>query len=115
MRSEVLVVGAGPAGLVLAGELSRYGMRVRLIDRQAKRGHGSKALLIWSRTLELLDRGGWSAPLLASGHRIDAANILAGDHVLGRVDFALVNSPHPYALTAGSGVERARCQRGARR
>jgi 2-polyprenyl-6-methoxyphenol hydroxylase-like FAD-dependent oxidoreductase len=58
MKTEVLVVGAGPVGLTMAAELARYGVSVRIVDKAAGRTDKSKALVLWSRTLELLDRMG---------------------------------------------------------
>ena len=58
MSQTVLIVGAGPVGLTLATELARYGVSVRIVDRAPHRTDKSKALVLWSRTLELLDRGG---------------------------------------------------------
>jgi len=56
MMSEVLIVGAGPVGLTMAAELARYGVPVRIVDRSPQPSRTSKALVIWSRTLELMDR-----------------------------------------------------------
>lgn len=58
MQSVALVVGAGPVGLTMAAELTRYGVRTRIIDKAAERTDKSKALVLWSRTLELMDRSG---------------------------------------------------------
>ncbi len=58
---QVLIVGAGPIGLTAAAELARYGVRVRIIDRSPHPSRTSKALVIWSRTLELMDRMGCTA------------------------------------------------------
>jgi 2-polyprenyl-6-methoxyphenol hydroxylase-like FAD-dependent oxidoreductase len=57
----VLIVGAGPVGMTMASELARYEVPVRIVDKAAQRTDKSKALVLWSRTLELLDRGGGSA------------------------------------------------------
>ncbi len=51
-KPEVLIVGAGPAGLTLAIECSRYGVPVRIVDHNAAHSTQSKALAIWSGTLE---------------------------------------------------------------
>jgi 2-polyprenyl-6-methoxyphenol hydroxylase-like FAD-dependent oxidoreductase len=67
--SEVLVVGAGPTGLVLAAQLRAMGVSVRLIDKQRDRVHESRALAIQPRTLELLDGLGLSERLVAEGQR----------------------------------------------
>lgn len=52
----VLVVGAGPAGLMAAVELARRAVPVRIIDRLAQASPHSKALAVWSRTFELFRR-----------------------------------------------------------
>jgi 2-polyprenyl-6-methoxyphenol hydroxylase-like FAD-dependent oxidoreductase len=98
MNSQVLVVGAGPVGLTMAAELARYGVSVRLVDRNAQRTDKSKALVLWSRTLELLDRGASSAPFVAAGLKVDAANIVAGSRLIGHISLAGIRSIYPYAL-----------------
>jgi NADPH-dependent 2,4-dienoyl-CoA reductase/sulfur reductase-like enzyme len=52
-RSDVLIVGAGPTGLVLALWLTRLGARPRIIDKTAEPGTTSRALAVHARTLEL--------------------------------------------------------------
>ena len=78
MTQPVLVDGAGPVGLTLTSELARYGVPVRVIDKAAARTDKSKALVLWSRTLELLDRGGadGAVPFVAAGFRMEAVNIV---------------------------------------
>jgi len=98
MTKPVLVVGAGPVGLTMASELVRYGVAVRVVDKAARRTDKSKALVLWSRTLELLDRGGGAARFIDAGFKAEAVNIIAGDKVIGRVDMASAHSPYPYGL-----------------
>jgi 2-polyprenyl-6-methoxyphenol hydroxylase-like FAD-dependent oxidoreductase len=98
MHTQVLVVGAGPVGMTLACELARFGIGLRIIDKAAQRTDKSKALVVWSRTLELLDRGSGSNRFLKAGFKVDAVNIIAGNQRIGRVDMGSVNSPYPYAL-----------------
>jgi 2-polyprenyl-6-methoxyphenol hydroxylase-like FAD-dependent oxidoreductase len=50
--TQVLVVGAGPTGLVLALWLNRLGLRVRIIDKTPAPGTTSRALVVHARTLE---------------------------------------------------------------
>ena len=52
---KVLIAGAGPVGLTLANELVRQGISVRIVDKNVERTDKSKALVLWSRTLELFD------------------------------------------------------------
>jgi 2-polyprenyl-6-methoxyphenol hydroxylase-like FAD-dependent oxidoreductase len=94
----VLIVGAGPVGMTMASELARYGVPVRIVDKAAQRTDKSKALVVWSRTLELLDRSGGSAPFVAAGFKTEAVNIIAGDKVIGRVSMESVKSPYPFGL-----------------
>ena len=57
-RISVLIVGAGPVGLTMAAELARYQIPIRIIDKSSARTDKSKAVTLWSRSLELLDRAG---------------------------------------------------------
>lgn len=98
MTPQVLIVGAGPVGLTMAAELARYGVVVRIIDKAAHRTDKSKALVLWSRTLELLDRAGCTDAFVTAGQKVDAADIIASSKLLARVSFADVKSPYPYAL-----------------
>ncbi|HEY1723030.1 MAG TPA: FAD-dependent monooxygenase, partial [Magnetospirillaceae bacterium] len=98
MANSVLVVGAGPVGMTMASELARYGVSVRIVDKAAHRSDKSKALVIWSRTLELLDRGGGSAPFIEAGFKALAVNFIVGDKAIGRVTMDGVRSPYPYGL-----------------
>lgn len=98
MNPQVLIVGAGPVGLTMAAELVRYGLPVRIIDKAAQRTDKSKALVLWSRTLELLDSAGCAEPFIEAGHKVLAANIIAANKLLAHVSFAEVKSPYPYAL-----------------
>ncbi len=50
--AQVLIVGAGPTGLVLALWLRRLGARVRVVDKAAEPGTTSRALGVQARTLE---------------------------------------------------------------
>lgn len=98
MKTQILIVGAGPVGLTAAAELARYGVSVRLFDKAAQRTDKSKAIVLWSRTLELLDRTGGTAAFVAAGHEVNAANIIADGKSLAHVDFSGVDSPYRYAL-----------------
>lgn len=67
MKTDVSIAGAGPVGLTLAAELARYGLSVRSVDKGPQRSDKSKAVVIWSRTLELLERQGSAPAFIATG------------------------------------------------
>jgi 2-polyprenyl-6-methoxyphenol hydroxylase-like FAD-dependent oxidoreductase len=100
MNPSVLIVGAGPVGLTLACELTRYRVPVRIVDKTSQRTDKSKAIVLWSRTLELLDRGDrGSSPFVEAGFKVDGVNIVAADGaVVGHVKMDSAPSPYPYAL-----------------
>ncbi|HGL4259820.1 FAD-dependent monooxygenase [Burkholderia dolosa] len=96
---SVLIVGAGPVGLTLAIELTRFGIPVRIVDKAAERTDKSKALVLWSRTLELLDRQpGGAATFIDAGFKVNAVSFLSGDKFIGRVTMDSVATDYPYAL-----------------
>jgi 2-polyprenyl-6-methoxyphenol hydroxylase-like FAD-dependent oxidoreductase len=64
---SVLVVGAGPTGLTLACQLARFGVRFRIIDKQADRARESRALAVQARSLEVLEALGRGKVLVARG------------------------------------------------
>ena len=98
MRTDVLVVGAGPVGLVMAIELARYGVSVRIIDKAAERTDRSKALVIWSRTLELLERAGCNVALVDAGYEVTSVNIVADGKELAQLTLEGVETAYPFAL-----------------
>jgi 2-polyprenyl-6-methoxyphenol hydroxylase-like FAD-dependent oxidoreductase len=98
VAKPVLVVGAGPVGLTMAAELARYRVPVRIVDMAPVRSDKSKALAVWPRTLELLERAGCAGAFAATGLKTGAANILAGSQRIVRITFEAVASPFPYLL-----------------
>ena len=98
MKPQVLVVGAGPVGLTMAAELARYGVSVRVVDKSASRTDKSKALVLWSRTLELIDRMGCGDSFVEAGIKAHEADIIAGGATIARINFDGLKTPHPFAL-----------------
>ncbi|MGI4876776.1 MAG: FAD-dependent monooxygenase [Janthinobacterium lividum] len=98
MDPKILIVGAGPVGLTLAIELARYDVPVRIIDKAPARTDKSKALVLWSRTLELLARSGGASAFVDAGFKAEAVNIIAGDKLIGRVMMTDIQTPFPFGL-----------------
>jgi 2-polyprenyl-6-methoxyphenol hydroxylase-like FAD-dependent oxidoreductase len=98
MPHRVLIAGAGPVGLTMAAELARYGVAARIVDSAATRSDKSKALVLWSRSLELIDRMGCGESFVAAGLKATAANIIAGGKRVAHIQLDSVPTPHPYGL-----------------
>lgn len=96
--SQILVVGAGPVGLTMAAELARYGAAVRIIDQSAHPTETSKALVLWARTLELMDRMGCTPAFLEAGLRAHGASMRSVHTVLGHARFDDIASSYNFAL-----------------
>ncbi|WP_435969488.1 FAD-dependent monooxygenase [Streptomyces sp. Qhu_M48] len=86
--TQVLVIGAGPTGLLLAGDLAAAGVDVTLVER---RPHGlanmTRAFGVHARTLEQLDARGLADELLATGTTLTRARLF------GRLDLDLTRLP----------------------
>ena len=98
-RSEVLITGAGPTGLVLALWLTRQGVGVRIIDRAAAPGTTSRALAVQARTLELYRQLDLSDAVIRNGHKVPAVNLWALGERAARLAFATVGgqlTPYPF-------------------
>ena len=67
---EILVIGAGPAGLLAACELARYGVVPRIVERRLLPHHQARATAIQPAGLELLARAGVLAPFLERSDRV---------------------------------------------
>ncbi|MFI9837726.1 FAD-dependent monooxygenase [Nonomuraea sp. NPDC051941] len=69
-ETDVIVVGAGPTGLMLACELALAGVRCRLLERRTEQPNITRAFAVHARTLELLDARDLAGDLLARGLRV---------------------------------------------
>ena len=72
-RSDVLVVGAGPTGLTLACLLLQRGIDVRVVDRLPAAADVTKAMVIWSRSLEVLEEIGAADAVVAPAVKLERA------------------------------------------
>jgi len=100
-QQQVLIVGAGPTGLVLALWLTRLGVRVRIIDKLAEAGTTSRALAVQCRTLEFYRQLGIADLLVEQGVKVAAINLWARGRPAARVPLANAGAgitPFPYPL-----------------
>ena len=66
---DVLIVGAGPTGLMLANQLARRGVKPRIIDRHSGPAQQSRAMAVQARTMEIYSRMGLIDKALSLGER----------------------------------------------
>ncbi|MFG3042978.1 MULTISPECIES: FAD-dependent monooxygenase [unclassified Streptomyces] len=99
-QPRVLIVGAGPVGMVLACELLTHGVRVDIISELRRESPHSRATILWPRVLELLDRVGVGRKLVDSGHYFDQMNYYSQKKMIGLVRFdRLRGVAYPFAIT----------------
>src|SRR6266576_6532263 len=99
--TDVLIVGSGPTGLVVALWLTRFGVRVRIIDKTAEPGTTSRALAVQARTLEFYRQIGLADAVVSRGRKMGAANLWAAGKQVARAvlgDMGEGISPFPFAL-----------------
>ncbi len=98
MNDPVLIVGAGPVGMTLGMALKRLGVDARIVDKAGARTDKSKALVIWPRTLELLDIQGCAQPFLEAGHSAVGARIFAAGQLVTEIRLETARSIYRTAL-----------------
>jgi 2-polyprenyl-6-methoxyphenol hydroxylase-like FAD-dependent oxidoreductase len=104
MDTDVLVVGAGPTGLMLANQLGRRGVRALILDRHDGPSLQTRAIGVQARTLEIYSHLGIVDRALELGKRATGANMWAQGRRAARVPFGdsvLGVSPYPFLLILG--------------
>lgn len=75
-RYPVVIVGAGPIGLVTALELARYGTPVVVISAEVQVSHGSRAIVFTRRSMEILQQVGIAERMLEKAYSWRSGNSL---------------------------------------
>ncbi|SFH21111.1 FAD-dependent monooxygenase [Streptomyces mirabilis] len=88
---DVLVVGAGPAGLLLAGDLAETGVRCTVVERREGESQLTRAFAVHARTMEQLDARGVADDLLMTGLRNPILQFL-------RIDLSHLPTRYPHVL-----------------
>ncbi|WP_043466973.1 FAD-dependent monooxygenase [Kitasatospora sp. MBT66] len=92
--TDVIVVGAGPTGLLLAGDLAAAGLGVTVLEKRATESNLTRAFAVHARTLELLDARGLADDLIATGRPVEA--LKAFNRV--RIDLGHLPTRFPFVL-----------------
>ena len=104
MDADVLIVGAGPTGLMLANQLWRRGVRATIIDRHAGPARETRALGVQARSLEIYAHLGIVDRARSLGKVSDGADIWANGRRMARVPLGQAGehiTPYPYILILG--------------
>ena len=91
---DVAIAGAGPTGLLLAGDLARAGVRCAVLERRAERSGLSRAFAVHARTLEQLDARGAADQLVATGTLVSELRLFGN----AALDLSRLPSRFPYVL-----------------
>jgi 2-polyprenyl-6-methoxyphenol hydroxylase-like FAD-dependent oxidoreductase len=101
VKTDVLIIGAGPTGLSLACQLIRYGVDFVMIEKNESITPDSKAIGVQARTLEIYDQLGLAQRAIDQGSIGTKALLLTDGKIRGEIDFTNIgrgSSPFPFVL-----------------
>src|SRR6478735_5477943 len=110
---DVIVVGAGPVGTLLAAELSRLGVSVVLLEQRARPGEGTRAIGVHSPVLAALEASGVTERLLASAVRVSRGEARSDGRTLGTVRFDRLGRRFPFVAALPQAATEAALAVGA--
>lgn len=101
IKTDVLVVGAGPTGLSLACQFLRHGVDFVVVEKNEAVTPYSKAIGVHARTLEIYEQMGLAREAVERGTVAGKVRLLAGGELRGEFDLSDVGeglSPYPFVL-----------------
>ena len=104
MDTDVLIVGGGPTGLMLAAQIVRRGVRAIIVDRASGPAQQTRAMAVHARTLEIYQHLGIAGHALELGQVGQAANMWANGRRRARIPIGDIGkdiSPFPFVLMLG--------------
>ena len=110
---DVLIIGAGPAGLALGAELRRLGVDASIVDRRPDGAPGSRAIGVHPPTLAALEPSGVTDHILARAARITRGVARADGRILGAVRFDRRGARFPFVAAVPQAVTEAALRRAA--
>ncbi|MEJ1154126.1 NAD(P)/FAD-dependent oxidoreductase [Microbacterium marmarense] len=96
---DVVIVGAGPVGMLLAAELTRSGVDALVLERRREAGAGSRAIGIHAPVLKALESSGITDELLERAQRVLQGEARSLGTALGRVHFDRLHSDFGFVAT----------------
>ena len=100
-KTDVIIVGAGPTGLSLACQLTRFGVDFVVVEKNATVTPFSKAIGVQARTLEIYDQIGLAQPAIEKGTIASRVRLIEGGEIRGEMNlgnFGKDLSQYPYML-----------------
>ncbi len=97
-QTDVLVVGAGPVGLMSAIVLAEAGVQVQIIDQEERTTSRSYACALHPRTLRLLERIGLAAEVIARGRKLQSVGFFEGEMRHAALDLSKLEGEFPFIL-----------------
>ena len=100
-QNPILIVGAGPTGLVLALRLAAHGVSFRIIEKNSAPGLASKAMVLHARTLEFYDQLGFADEIIRLGVKLETIHLRDTGREVAELNFNVMGkglSPYPYML-----------------
>ena len=104
MKVDVLIAGAGPAGMTLATALQRQGVRFRIVDKDSGPTEATRAPVLWQRTQEILAALGLRDLWQPVSDEMRAESLHFYGKPVGEVPALAPNSPYPKAIYNGQYV-----------
>jgi len=101
IKTDVLIVGAGPTGLSLAAQLVRHGIDFVIIEKNEGLTPFSKAIGVQARTLEIYEQVGLAQKAVEQGAIAGKARMVVGGEIRAEVDLSNIGqglSAYPYML-----------------
>ncbi|UTE76787.1 FAD-dependent monooxygenase [Rossellomorea sp. KS-H15a] len=102
MNPDILIVGAGPTGLVMALRLLKHNVSFRIIDKNSGHGEASRALVLHARTMEFYRQLGFGDEISELGIKLESLHIREGSREKAHLTFKDLGedlSPYPYMLS----------------
>ncbi|MCF4989933.1 NAD(P)-binding protein, partial [Pseudomonas gessardii] len=97
--ATVMIVGAGPVGLLLANLLQKWGVSFRIIEKNTGPSTETKAMAVHSRTLEILRDLGLSEQAISNGFTVNQFSLQSNARRVLNYNFSYLDAAYPLLLS----------------